>query len=781
MEGVTVSFQHANANQGNESFVIRVRSPGSEHTPCILVDAGHGVDVDALLTGDDVLEAILLTHAHRDHYQTLAENHRPSTPILTGPHTRAILEDVLTVAEEYYEVAESSEVLSSLQGCRDWTSIAAGITVCPFPVGHTPGAAGFCVRVETPEETITIVVTGDFTTRRAGGFPGFEPDRLLGADILFLTGATNDDFERAFTAAVEQIFEQATSGGPVLVTASGLNGVHLAFVLAVVQREYDIETEIRVVGQVAKHYTNLEYDLDEVTAIPVFEDPGTCLSGGTVTIAGPEVPIEGSSGRLFQRIEQAPSAALVQVTSGSYDPIETAGCDISHFVVKNHPPEASIDAVAESLQPIQTVITHQMGESARRFSGRWKSFVWAPGNEAEHVLYDAGSWRAPPWATTDVESVVRSRSANTIGTLGNLEGALELPELDRRSEDSLAAEGILLDRLETTLETLTTPSPHPEGASATSASNDVTDGAERDGEPEQLASTPATDTQQADTQSMTSDNQDSSDERAEATDQDGTTLYDTISGLSAPDPSDGEFELTDSSPTDIISARARRQLGDDSDSPADVDDRAAGHDTDSDAHSETPSNDTKPPDGGEAAVPEDTEEDGTSPDSADDPAAAEYSFDLDPLLVALLQWVVETRDDTPSDVGTAVAQATERHLASILRGGPDAADTESVTVPPVSVTTSPSLEAAIAASDDIGDETSVDSVVRELLVDLVPVDTHQEQDDIEIHSQEFVAHLDLVDSALENDQVEPTTRAGFIEDAISVYLATVVDRTDETE
>ena len=80
-----VSYQHANVRRGNESALLRFSS--EQACACVLVDAGENVDIDAMLGPDEELTAILLTHAHIDHYRTLATNVRDGAAIYASPAT----------------------------------------------------------------------------------------------------------------------------------------------------------------------------------------------------------------------------------------------------------------------------------------------------------------------------------------------------------------------------------------------------------------------------------------------------------------------------------------------------------------------------------------------------------------------------------------------------------------------------------------------------------------------------------------------------------------------
>jgi len=168
---VRLSFNHANPNSGNESFLLRFGT-GSAETACILVDAGDGVDLDSLLSPSDQLVAICLTHAHVDHYAELTAAHRDDVPIFTSPATATILGDVFDVASSKYDITASEAVTSAIAPIDDWTDIVPGIEIHPVPAGHVPGAVGFLFRVIDDDDTHHILTTGDFTSRRAGGFPG---------------------------------------------------------------------------------------------------------------------------------------------------------------------------------------------------------------------------------------------------------------------------------------------------------------------------------------------------------------------------------------------------------------------------------------------------------------------------------------------------------------------------------------------------------------------------------------------------------------------------------
>jgi len=115
---VRLSFQHANPEYGNESFVLRF-GVGDGETPCILVDAGDGVDLDSLLHPTDRLAAICLTHAHSDHYAAISDAHRDNAPIFTSPATAKLLSDVFDVAAVESDINASDAVTAAITPIQD--------------------------------------------------------------------------------------------------------------------------------------------------------------------------------------------------------------------------------------------------------------------------------------------------------------------------------------------------------------------------------------------------------------------------------------------------------------------------------------------------------------------------------------------------------------------------------------------------------------------------------------------------------------------------------------
>ena len=444
-EIVRISFRHANPEAGNESFLLRFET-GEDRAPCILVDAGHGVDLDPLLKPGDRLAAIALTHAHLDHYSSLAAVHREDVPVFTSPSTAAILEDVFDVAATEYDVPTSKAVDDAITPVDGWTTVTPSIEIHPIPAGHVPGAVGFLVRATEDKQSHHLLATGDFTTRRAAGFPGFDPDGFVDIDTLFLTAATSDGFEASLTDALGTALEHAHGGSPTLVTTSGIVGPQVAYLLSLLADEHDLQVPIRVVGQVAKLYDALHYDCSGVESVPYFGDTAACLGPGTIAIAGPEIPRDRSSGRLYGVLRENPNACVVQLIGSGEAPVSGGQCTVHSYELTNHPTRETLVDVHDALDPTQTVLTHSHGGAEGDFNDL-SSAVWGSGDTEEYTLFDHGQWRLPPWMAGGVIADSGGRSVKQFAS-ADLLASFRVPSLGRRAEPDLEAEGVDTEQIE---------------------------------------------------------------------------------------------------------------------------------------------------------------------------------------------------------------------------------------------------------------------------------------------------------------------------------------------
>lgn len=351
-EKMEVSYRHANPNETNESYVLRFDFDvlDDDPVPVVLIDSGRGVDLDSLLAENEYLAAVLLTHAHRDHYETIAENHRDGAPIYTSPTMARVLDTVIDDHETAVESQQdhgappgarglTSFPIDSVEGIDEWMPVIgeSDLQVRPIPAGHIPGACGFLLRFADGEheEVHTILSTGDFTTEAAGGFEGYPfdlPD-AVNPEIVFLTAATEDRYTDALTDVVGDALSHSYTGGRTLVKTNAFQGVALAYLLAnatpdAIGLTYESDRPappITLCGMVAKLYDAVGYDLPNVRSCPEFEsDWGGCegqFAQGGITIAAPVQTsggrnrVKSSSEALTEVIRQDANAKIIQVTS----------------------------------------------------------------------------------------------------------------------------------------------------------------------------------------------------------------------------------------------------------------------------------------------------------------------------------------------------------------------------------------------------------------------------------------------------------------------------------
>ncbi|MEY7849780.1 MBL fold metallo-hydrolase [Natrarchaeobius sp. A-rgal3] len=444
-----VSFQHANPRQGNESTVLRFVD--GETRACLLVDSGEGVDLDRLLGDEEYLTAVLLTHAHIDHYRTLGKNVRHSASVYASPATAAVIEQSLPEARKDNDLGDVDSVLRAVEPIDGWTSVLDGLEVRPIPAGHTPGAAGFLLRfrdetaaADTPLSTTTqtILVTGDFTMGPSAGFPPMPDSFPFDVDAVFLNAPRSDgDVTETRTAAIRTVLERAYGGSRVVLAASALTGVRYAVLLARAGQALERPVPISLVGQTARVYDALELDEPGVDTRPVFDRPSTVLEHGRVTIAGPDEPTAGSAKRLLRTIHDEPGDVFVQLSSGAATAVTNATCTTHYVETTDHPSLDEIDEFVRSLAPTEVIVKHANRYVSRQFQRRYdRCFTWGVSDDDEHVLYADGDWIAPPWIGESAERQIRRKQWRARGDQP-IAAESDALALERESVD-LGAEGV---------------------------------------------------------------------------------------------------------------------------------------------------------------------------------------------------------------------------------------------------------------------------------------------------------------------------------------------------
>lgn len=436
---MNVSFQYANRH--NTSVLLKIDGVLSNQTVCLLIDAGEGVDVDSLIDNDEneYLTGILLTHLHLDHYDTLDENLRDGARIYTSEENEKLLDTVLSEASSNDgQSFDTRSIRSAVEPISNSVTIGDNLTITTVPAGHTPGATAFYLELETDSGTETILITGDFTRRKVAGYPGIS---LHDADTVVLTGATSGNFENSITEAVDNAVQQGVSGSPTLVTAAGLNSVHVAYLLGHTLEETSQSLQVNIVGQAAKLYDALDYDVPHVNSIQEY-NPSDVMDAGCITISGPDVPNSGGSKLLFDEIRGDPNAGCIQLVGSNRGEIADSRCTTNQYEFVNHPTMETIEDTLELLNPKQVVVTHQTGADLERYRDRFSTVVWAPKSNREFTLYEGGAWSPPDWVSDGIIRTFREDAPEV--SLSSVDPSSISFE---RTDVNLEAEGLHVEQL----------------------------------------------------------------------------------------------------------------------------------------------------------------------------------------------------------------------------------------------------------------------------------------------------------------------------------------------
>jgi putative mRNA 3-end processing factor len=713
--------------------------------------------------------------------------------VYASPATTAILEDVFDVATKY-AVTASDAVVSAVEAVDGWTTIGPGVECHPVPAGHAPGAVGYLFRFDTEDSDLGhILVTGDFTLNRAAGFPGFPVEGIQDVDALFLTAATNGNFTEEVSEGLGIALQQARSGMQTLVTASGLFGVHVAYLLDALITRLDLSIRVRIVGQVAKLYRELGYECNHVDLVPVFEHTDECLVHGTITIAGPEVPTEKSSGRLFGVLREQPAACVVQLIGSGKEPRQDGQCGIHAFDAVNHPSRETLEIVHDTIAPQHTIIVHCHGGAGSEFND-FESYVWSPSDAAEYDLYANGEWIVPSWAENK-HSTLEASESSVESLIGDdiLEG-LSLPDLERHDGPDIAAEGIDVERVERIV------TQEAADTGLRSVSNTVTGGSEDAPVESNLEAT--------DSETMTSDNTNGSDgttpeetameteliettgskpvsewslddiddeliaaiESGDVSGEEVERLLELAENLDVPPTSgrDGSEEPTgESHDKEVVDeAERERAVAEDSAVQGEEDDDLEGID-----ESDSDGVESVSEDGSESttAAVESNAGEGTAettPEATPTAQTQGFCVQMDSLTTALAASVVEG-DAVIGDISNVVTNATTEYLAEHLRGG-DSIET----TPTVELSASAELEQTIQniiqTTDRFNDVSAfTTTAIGEALAEVVDLDP-------DIQSPEIAIHTDpvLIDAVIENDSVVFDSRRSVISAAVQWYVET---------
>lgn len=466
---VQVEYQNANYDHGNQSAAFFFEFDHETQKEGILIDCGPGVDFDRLLDEGEYLQAVLLTHLHLDHIQSLAKIAERETPIITTRDNEVLLDQMVKMDGHRLGI-DDPEVVNELIRVveSEWEQIRDDLEVRAIPAGHAPGAVGFLIRFKDEGDWFHILATGDFTLHGVAGNPGFDPQlsgclRMLDANSPIMSGELAasadeqlsigallinvsiredalDDLERGLATIVDR----ASDGSATLVATSALASIHVAALLDAINGELDQRIPVVLVGKAAAYYRALGWDLDTVSAIEEYEDPAELLRRGQVTIAGPEDASNGSSKVLLDTANRsAGDTTVIQFRNAGSDPLpDTSWLTSYDFDYSMHPSEEDIDTLATTVEATQTLIGHtsdkRVLKAYRERGDDWGTFVWASYGHDRYEIFD-GMWLSPQWINDEVHlEEVSGRSYTHLRT--SVRGDL-LPRLDRE-EVNLVSEGI---------------------------------------------------------------------------------------------------------------------------------------------------------------------------------------------------------------------------------------------------------------------------------------------------------------------------------------------------
>lgn len=454
-----ISFHHTNPAASHDSTLLKI-VPRNEDPQWYLIDAGDSVSPAAFTGPDESLNGVFLTHAHSDHYDSLGGVLTREIPLYVSPPTGAILQQAYSEADQHRGLGNAEVIAESLTPIETWTELTEDVDVLPIPAGHTPGAAAFLFQIDDLKnngETVTILATGDFTLRPAAGNPGLTIPGSIDIDVLIANAATTPDFPADLSGAVETILERALGGATTLVAAGALTGVHLAYVLGHLTAELDRSLPIRLVGQAAKLYAALEYDVPSVTLHPEFERTDEVLGPGTVTIAGPEAPTGGSTKRLFSVIDGDPDAVFVQLVTSGSERVERGACATHHVKLSNHPSEQQFREFVRENLPRHLIVKHVGMEQARAIGSEFENLLhWENDDMDPHTLYDDGRWLAPGWLDDGTATRIQRRNYRASDARMPIDQPIaELPTSSwDRGAPALDAEGLVVADLQDAFESM---------------------------------------------------------------------------------------------------------------------------------------------------------------------------------------------------------------------------------------------------------------------------------------------------------------------------------------
>ncbi|MGH2331192.1 MBL fold metallo-hydrolase [Thermoanaerobacter mathranii] len=237
---------------------IKVNEDGAEALPDLSI-------LEKLQKNGEVLDAVIISHAHLDHCGALPVVNRmfPETKIYCTPSTKALmqvmLDDALKVARTtsgltFYSEEDIDRTLSNTVTAAYGTSqsLAENVGFVLLRAGHVLGAAGILIQSDEG----TVLYTGDYTLFSQRTIEGQDITRFLknGVNIIITEGTYGSRIHEKRSDEINKMIEvienTVEKGGKVLIPAFAL-GRAQEVILAIKDRK-DKKYPVYVDGMVKK-------------------------------------------------------------------------------------------------------------------------------------------------------------------------------------------------------------------------------------------------------------------------------------------------------------------------------------------------------------------------------------------------------------------------------------------------------------------------------------------------------------------------------------------------
>jgi putative mRNA 3-end processing factor len=535
-------------------------------------------------------------------------------------------------------------------------------------------------------------------------------------------------------------------------------------------------------------YDALEYSCPHVDSLPQFGHTDECLESGTITIAGPEIPRERSSGRLFGVLKEDPNACVIQLIGSGKSPLTDGQCTIHSHTLSNHPSRATLSDIHDGLDPISTVVTHT-SHGAKGAFNHLDSVVWGAGDTTEYVLYDEGQWLLPPWMAG--ETINRTGTQRLQQFAGNeILSSFSVPSLARHTTPDLAAEGVEEDRLAAMLHQRQSKSPTQQRTTtAEETTSDVS------------TSTPP---------QMTNNNADTAD--ADASKSNSAELVQTVGPDIGDEPDPwlqkalNEGDLTEAEVQEALQtredavAKTQEQPSAESATSSDAADTETSPPPDADdSNTETVENQDKPAstvasaesqqsdgtdesedttapsqtasetegttanDGAASATEanEDTDDDRTMSEQEMEDSPPMQTLQLSPVAISLAARMQSDDEAVQQSLTTIITEAIDSYVAALLAGEAAGDDDEQFAI---------EFEGSPAATDALSTVTKAEESLSEVVEDGIAAMIAEEtagRETVDIRER----HGDHLDAIVRNDAYAFNSRESVAEAAIAWYVS----------